>query len=268
MMNLAICSLSSGSSGNSYLVLTENTALLIDAGISTKQIELRLKSLGLSFDNIRGILVTHEHQDHVKGLRVLTKKCGAAVWATEGTIEGIEGCECADFNIIRPGEDLLIGDISVHCFQVSHDAAQPVGYRFNSGGRQISIVTDTGIVTEEVYSNMRKADILVLESNHDENILRIGRYPWFLKQRILSDHGHLSNDAAAEALARLLKEKAETDPERDMTVLLAHLSKENNFPQLALTTVTNVLEEQGISTGKKVKIETLSRTDISPLYII
>lgn len=268
MKNLAICSLSSGSSGNSYLVLTENTALLVDAGISARQIEQRLGYFGIGPQALTGVLITHEHQDHVKGLKVLLKKTDAAVYATAGTAEQLQEMCPGRLNIIAPGEAFEAGDITAQCFSVSHDAAQPVCYRFRCKDRQISIVTDTGILTDEVYDSMRGADILVLESNHDENILRIGHYPWFLKQRILGEQGHLSNDAAARGLCRLLTEEPDSRRTRDRVVLLAHLSKENNFPELALTTVTNILEEEGIAIGKRTRIETLSRTEMSPLYMI
>ncbi|MCF0151234.1 MAG: MBL fold metallo-hydrolase [Firmicutes bacterium] len=268
MKNLAICSLSSGSSGNSYLVLSETTALLVDAGISARQIEQRLSEFGIGLDALRGVFITHEHQDHIKGLRVLLKKRGLPVFATEGTADGIGREDIKDLRLIQPGQKLTVGDITAESFCVSHDAAQPVCFRFSCEDRQISIVTDTGILTEEVYRCMRGADILVLESNHDENILRIGRYPWFLKQRILGDKGHLSNDAAANGLIRLLCEEPDSGRELERVVLLAHLSKENNFPQLALTTVQNMLEEEGIALGKGTRLETLSRTEMSPLYMI
>ena len=266
MMNMAICSLSSGSSGNSYLVLSETTALLIDAGVSAKQIGVRLQSLGLSTDMLNAVLITHEHQDHVKALPVLMKKLDVPFLATGGTAEAVRQTCPRDFEIIVPGRSFNIGDIEVLPFRVSHDAAEPVGFRFRASQKQISIVTDTGCVTGEIYENMKGSDILVLESNHDENILRIGRYPWFLKQRIISDKGHLSNDAAAEALARLLSEERSSGSEKDRLVLLAHLSRENNFPEMALATVQNVLEEKGVA-GRRTRVETLSRTEISPLYL-
>ncbi len=267
MMNMAICSLSSGSSGNSYLVLSENTAVLVDAGVSARQIDQRLKSLGLSLESLDAVLITHEHKDHVKALPVLMKKLAVPFFATGGTEQAVrETCPKA-IDLIAAGEEFRINDISVRPFTVSHDAAEPVGFSFCCKERKISIVTDTGCVTDEIRMNMRGSDILVLESNHDVNILRIGRYPWFLKQRIIGEKGHLSNDAAAEALADLLEEEKEAGLERDRIVLLAHLSKENNFPQMALTTVRNLLEERGLA-GRRIRIETLSRTETSPLYIV
>ncbi|MBR0139577.1 MAG: MBL fold metallo-hydrolase [Firmicutes bacterium] len=267
MMNMAICSLSSGSSGNTYLVLSERTAVLVDAGVSARQIGLRLSGLGLSTEALDAVLITHEHQDHISGLPVLMKKLDVPFYASRGTAEAIRGTMPKEPETVAPGEVLQIGDLQVNAFSTSHDAAEPLGFSFRSGGKQISIVTDTGCVTEEIFRNMRGSDILVLESNHDVNILRIGRYPWFLKQRIASDRGHLSNEAAAEALARLIEEERLAGTEKDRTVLLAHLSRENNFPEMALATVQNVLEERGVL-SRKIRIETLARTETSPLYTV
>ena len=237
-MELAICSLASGSSGNSYLVRSETTALLI----------------------------THEHTDHIKGVPVLMKRTCAALYTTELTAEQIP----ADPERIRtvvPGEVFCVGDIEVSCFSLSHDAADPVGFSFRNGGSVITVVTDTGCVTEEILSFMRRADILVLESNHDVNMLRIGRYPWFLKQRILSDHGHLSNEAAACALAEVLKAESAGGGLKPRQVLLAHLSRENNFPEMALATMENILQAEGFAAGKETRIDILKRDVMSALYI-
>ena len=143
-----------------------------------------------------------------------------------------------------------------------------MGFSFEKDGACISIVTDTGVVTEACREYMKKADILVLESNHDESMLRIGRYPWFLKQRILGEEGHLSNEAAAKAVAKMLEEEAQRDEKKYRKLLLAHLSRENNFPQMALATMENVLEDRGFVPGRDISVETLSRTEISSLYVL
>ena len=269
-MKLAICSIASGSSGNSYLVRTQNTAVLVDAGISGKQISQGLGALGLTMKDLSALLVTHEHSDHIRGLKPASRASGACVYASPGTLGAIpfsgelERTEC-----ILPGDELLIGDLTIKCFPTSHDAAEPLGFCFRAAGRQISIVTDTGIITNACYQHIKEADILVLESNHDESMLRMGRYPWFLKQRILSERGHLSNDAAANALLEVLREEAElTGQTKSRLVLLAHLSKENNFPEMALATMSNILRAGGFSEGKDLKIRVLSRTEQSPLYIL
>ena len=269
-MELAICSLASGSSGNCFLVRTQNTAVLVDAGISGRQIGLGLAGLGLSLQDISAVLITHEHTDHIKGLKVAGRASGAEVFLSRGTHAGIPFSEeLPNVRFFTPGEEFSIGDLSVQSFATSHDALEPSGFSFKAAGRQISIVTDTGVVTEECYERVRGSDILVLESNHDESMLRIGRYPWFLKQRILSERGHLSNEAAAQALLRMLRQEAsETGRNKSRLVLLAHLSKENNFPEMALQTMSNILGMGGYDVGGIIKIGVLSRTESSPLYTL
>ena len=263
--NLAICSLASGSSGNCYVVRTDSTAILVDAGISYKQIRLGLESLGIDPSEINAVLVTHEHSDHIKGLPTLTKQTGVKIYASSLTAELVsddpENIEC-----FEPGESFKIGDILVNSFPVSHDAAQPVGYSLSCGEKNITLVTDTGIVTEEMKAYMKRSDVLVLESNHDVNVLRMGHYPWFLKQRILSDRGHLSNEAAANALAELLKEDADSGCRKERMVLLAHLSKENNFPEMAIATMENILQENGFTIGRDARVTALARTAMSPEF--
>lgn len=268
-MNLAICSIASGSSGNCYVVMNGNTVLLVDAGISARRIRAGLAALNLTMDNVSGILVTHEHSDHIKGLRVIAKHTQAGVYANERTFCGIN----LDFSsekrcCFSTGDIFAIGDIEVRTFSVSHDSGDPVGYSFESGGHRIAIVTDTGVVSEPLLREMQAADILVLESNHDESVLRMGKYPWFLKQRILGNKGHLSNVAAAEALADVLDDDTKCGDVKARMVLLAHLSKENNFPEMAIATMENILGERGYLTGVVTQLVPLSRTEMSPLYII
>ena len=269
-MELALCSLASGSSGNCFLIKTEETAVLVDAGISGRQVAERLAALGLSMRDISAVLLTHEHSDHIKGLKVVQKNSGARVFASRGTMSGVPFAdELSDVSYFSPGESLVIGDLSVRSFETSHDALQPCGYAFAAGGRKITIVTDTGCVTDECFKNMLGADILVLESNHDESVLRMGRYPWFLKQRILSDSGHLSNEAAANALLKVLQYEAESGEQtKKRLVLLAHLSRENNFPEMALATMSNILGAGGFAPGESLQLRVLSRSEPSPLYIL
>ena len=269
-MELALCSLASGSSGNCFLIKTEETAVLVDAGISGKQAAERLAALGVRMADISALLITHEHADHIKGLKPMARSSGAKVYASRGTLKGIPFAdELADVCLFTPGDAFSIGDIRVRSFSTSHDAAEPCGFSFEAGSRQISIVTDTGCVTDECFKGMLGADILVLESNHDESVLRMGRYPWFLKQRILSDHGHLSNEAAANALLKLLRYEAEGwGRDKSRLVLLAHLSQENNFPEMALATMSNILGAGGFSEGSGLQLKVLSRTEPSPLYIL
>ncbi len=268
-MNLAICSLASSSMGNCYLVRSQTTAVLVDAGISLKQIRLGLSALHMSPDDLSAVLITHEHSDHIKGLAAVSRHCSARILASEGTLPQIRAQICSDYAESFPaGSRIQVGDLQIQSFSLSHDAADPVGYCFRCGGRQITIVTDTGIITDEICGCMKDADILVLESNHDVNVLRMGRYPWFLKQRILGERGHLSNEAAAEALAGILKEEAASGTLRSRMVLLAHLSKENNFPEMALATMENILQENGFTAGRQTRITVLDRTQVSPLYAV
>lgn len=268
-MSLAICSLASGSSGNCYAVRGGDTFVLVDAGLSGKQIRERLSDIGLRPDKLSGVLLTHSHSDHVKGLSALLKSTDACIYTNEATAADA----CGDIprerlRLFGTGDAFELGDLQVQSFPVSHDTADPVGFSFLQEDRRLSIVTDTGVVTRPVYEQIRDADILVLESNHDENILRMGRYPWFLKQRILSDRGHLSNEAAARALASALEEEiACSGRMRPRTVLLAHLSQENNFPEMALATMNNILEERGLlKAGLTIKV--LPRTQQSPVFSV
>ncbi len=243
------------------MVASEDTVLLIDAGISCKQTKERLSEFGKDISDVDAILITHEHSDHIKGLSALAK-LNRRIYASHKTFDAIgldlPGELCESFN---PGESLKIGDILVKTFKTSHDAADSVGYSFESGGKNICIVTDTGYVTDEIKEYMAKSDILVLESNHDENVLKMGAYPWFLKQRILSERGHLSNEAAALALAEVMLET----PCKSRQVLLAHLSKENNFPEMAQATMENILREKACS-PKNCILHVLSRNEVSEIY--
>lgn len=262
-MRLSFCSFSSGSSGNCYLVRANGTALLVDAGISMRKIWNGLQATKTEPEHLAGVLITHEHSDHVKSLGSLLKKkkdlpayANEKTWKAIGDLAGFERRKSFENN-----EPFTIGDITVKAFQVSHDAADPVGYSFYFQGSQISIVTDTGFIGDELLEEVTEADILVIEANHDVDMLRIGRYPWFLKQRILGDRGHLSNECAGRTLARLLSRR-----QKERRILLAHLSRENNFPEMAYQTVKNILEEQNYYIGTHTKLSTIVRDEISAVY--
>ncbi len=264
-MTLSFCSFSSGSSGNCYLIKSEETAILVDAGISGKRIIEGLAATCTPEDQLEALLITHEHVDHTKSIRTLTKKiktvkayANALTWSELGDLV----CEEQKGTFVT-GEAFALGNIEVKTFQVSHDAAEPVGYSFRSGGKQISIVTDTGCLNEEILLEIKDADILILEANHDVDMLKLGKYPWFLKQRVLGHKGHLSNEAAGEAILRLLSENA-----KERHVLLAHLSRENNFPEMAYQTVKNILEEADYYIGKHLNLSTIIRDEVSLIYEI
>ena len=270
-MNLSICSFASSSSGNCYLIKSEETAVLMDAGITAKAVDTALASQGLGYADLGGICITHEHTDHIKCLHTLVgrRPFSGPVFATKGTREGIlaktSGMSQQSVETIRGGDSFSVGDIKVGCFGLSHDTPEPVGYFFEKNGCKIAIVTDTGYVTEEIFSAIRGADVLVLESNHEKNLLLYGRYPYPLKRRILSDVGHLSNEDCGGALCRYL---TEMNGEKIPSVVLAHLSSENNTPMQALLTVRNVLEENDFYADRDLLLSTAPKNTVSQIIEI
>lgn len=263
-MGFSFSSFGSGSSGNCYLVKSESTAILVDVGLTGKRILAGLAESQVDVENVDAILLTHEHIDHVRSIRMIGRKAsGAEVYASEGTYAGIERKLLPQNRwSILPNEEFAVGDIAVHPFALSHDANEPTGFTLRHDGRQVTIVTDTGIVTEEIYQQMRTADLLVLEANHEVNILRMGSYPYSLQQRILGDYGHLSNETAGGVLCSILKELGGRKVPK---VLLAHLSRENNTPQQAYLTVKNMLFEQDFYLDRDVTLTVLSRDVTLPL---
>ena len=225
--------IASGSSGNCIYIKGGNTTLLIDVGCAMKHVCASLHELGSSIEDIDAILVTHEHSDHINMVAQLSKKYHIPVYASELTWESLPFYD--DYfrwerHIFDYGME--IGDIGLDFFRLSHDAVQPVGLLLEHNGHQVGIATDTGMVTPSMYRKLSNVDGLVFEANHDTAMLRHGTYPLFLKQRVSSDKGHLSNAQAAEALAKLAGPKTKH-------IILAHLSEKNNMPQLALQEVSN-----------------------------
>lgn len=251
---MTITTLASGSSGNCILVSHGQTHLLVDAGISCRRIKTALAGLGLSPADLTAILITHEHSDHIGGLATLFKHYHLPVWCSVGT--GRQLVYRIAFigevlNTFRPGERFDLGELTVAPFATLHDAADSVGYTFTDGARKAAIVTDLGVVTSVVEEAVRGSDLLLVESNHDPDLLMEGPYPWHLKQRILGEHGHLSN-AACGALAARCGAK---------TVVLAHLSAENNTPDLALSAVRQAV-------GEQVCVEVAPRSETGRRYIV
>ncbi len=210
-MGIRIRSIGSSSSGNSYLIQGGNTNVLLDLGLSAKKIKTALSTLGVEKDSIEAVLITHEHIDHVRSVRQISKDFdNIRFYASRGTVENTDKFDYVDdtrLTYIKAGDTFQIGDFAVKAFALSHDAAEPVGYSFECGGERLSVITDTGIVTAEIFEEMKRADKLVFESNHEKNILLMGPYPYNVKLRILSDEGHLSNVTAGEVLAEVLKSK-------------------------------------------------------------
>lgn len=233
-MNL--CSIASGSSGNCIYTGTENTGILIDAGISARRIEQGLASVDRDIREIKGIFISHEHSDHVKGLGVLARKYHIPIYATGGTIEALKKTSSLGvidetlYRRIFAEDEIQIEDLTVKPFAISHDAAEPVAYRIESDKKSAAVATDLGVYDENIVDKLQKLDVLLLESNHDIHMLQVGGYPYPLKRRILGDKGHLSNEASGKLLCRLLHDDLKA-------VFLGHLSKENNYEELAYETV-------------------------------
>ena len=229
---MRFCSIASGSSGNCIYVGSDNTHVLVDIGISGKKMETGLNSLELTGRDLDGILITHEHSDHIKGLGVISRKYGIPIYATAGTVDAMVRTNALGkipegiFHEIQENEPFMINDLKVNPFTIPHDAAQPVGYRLEHEGHSVGIATDLGKYNDYIIENLQGLDALLLEANHDIRMLQVGKYPYYLKQRILGNKGHLSNETAGKLLCELLHDDLKY-------VLLGHLSKENNLPQLA-----------------------------------
>ena len=245
-------SIASGSSGNCIYAGYESTNLLVDAGISAKRIEEGLNSIGESLSNMDGILITHEHSDHINGLKTISKKHRLPLYATRGTIDGILKINGMDidpalFNEVKSDNEFTLKDMVIDPIRISHDAAEPVCYRFYaydgrskiSGEASAAVCTDLGVFDDYIIDKLKGVSTLLLEANHDIRMLEVGPYPYFLKKRILGDKGHLSNDSAGELLSRLMEGSSLKN------VLLGHLSKENNYAALAYETVRMQLKMFG-----------------------
>jgi phosphoribosyl 1,2-cyclic phosphodiesterase len=243
---LRVSILASGSSGNITLLETESTRILIDAGLGKRETLARLAAVERTVDHLDGILITHEHSDHCSGLPQMLALWKAPLYVTEPTMDALHRCLPHTFSkrlkgveSIQPGQRFTIGDIDVHAFAIPHDAADPVGFTFRSGGAKLALVTDLGYMPELVKVHLRGSDCLMLESNHDLDMLKVGPYPWVVKQRVLSRTGHLSNHAVSEYLA---------DPDGFDAIarylVLAHISPENNNPDLVLISAEEALRRR------------------------
>lgn len=233
---LELCAIASGSSGNCICVGDDNTHVLIDAGISGKRIENGLNEFDLKADEMQGILVTHEHIDHIAGVGVMARRYGIPIYSTAGTMEAMKHSKSVGkieeglFRVITPGEKFSIGELDFHPISISHDAADPVAYKVTNGSKAVAVVTDLGNYNQTMVDELQGLDALLLEANHDVKMLQMGTYPYPLKQRILGDRGHLSNERSGQFLCELLHDHFGT-------VLLGHLSKENNYEKLAYEAV-------------------------------
>lgn len=252
--------LASGSSGNCILIQSGTTAVLVDAGISCRKITQRLKACGLRPEELTGILITHEHTDHIAGLNVLLKSKHIPIYATEGTCQMLaQKCpSTAPHLMVVPAASYFeLGELTVTAFPTPHDAVDSVGYLLSDGSRSAAIATDLGQVTDYIREIITEADLVLLESNHDIPMLRTGPYPYLLQERILGVLGHLCNEAAAEFAVHLAQN-------RTRTLLLAHLSKENNTPELAYSVVAEALEQAELL--DKVKVSVAPRDELSEAF--
>ena len=235
-MTLKLCVLASGSSGNCTFIGTERTRILVDAGLSARKTAERLAQIGEQMEHIDAICVSHEHGDHIAGLRVLQKNHGVPIYANAGTFERIGGD--VKGSCFTTGSPFTIGDFTIHPFPVPHDANDPVGFIFSAGSRSVGIATDIGMVTHALRERLRKCQAVVIEANHDETLLHEANRPWSLKQRIRGNQGHLSNRTAAALMAEIAGEGLQH-------LFLAHLSADCNSPQHARKTFETLLAEAG-----------------------
>lgn len=240
--------LASGSSGNAACIEMGEARFLIDAGISARRIKTGLASVGILPESIDGIFITHEHIDHIKGLATFTKRYRTPIFARRDVFLSMMCRQELPQECIRMmPEKMTWQEIEVSSFATLHDAADPVGYTFSYGGEKLGLATDLGFVTERVKEELTGSDVLIFEANHDLDMLKGGSYPAMLKRRIMSNRGHLSNDAAAWSLSQILGDK-------QATVFLAHLSKENNHPEVAMNTVASILDSKGLRQGREVDL--------------
>ncbi|HYE81920.1 MAG TPA: MBL fold metallo-hydrolase [Clostridia bacterium] len=264
-MGIRLCSLSSGSSGNCVFVGNDSSGLLVDCGVSGKEILGNLNNIGVCSCTIKAVIVTHEHSDHIKSIGIISRKLDIPIYANINTWNSmadlIGKVKPENIRYFAVGEELEIAGIGIKSFSIPHDAADPVGFCFYEGSRKVSIATDLGYFSDMVKENISGSDMIMLESNHDIEMLKMGRYPYFLKRRILSEHGHLSNEAAGNAVYELLQTGVRE-------VMLGHLSQENNFPELAYETVKGILEQKKVKINEDIRLELAPRSGVSRCYYI
>ena len=259
---MRLCSIASGSSGNCIYVGSDNTHLLIDTGISKKRIDAGLKELEIKGEELDGILITHEHSDHIQGLGVFSRKYEIPIYATPGTIAGIQAYSRLGampeglYHVIHSDESFMLGDIRVNPFAISHDANEPTGYRLECRDKSVAVATDLGIYDAYTVSHLQNLDAVLLEANHDLHMLEVGPYPYPLKRRVMGDKGHLSNELSGRLLCDILHDNLKH-------IVLGHLSKENNYESLAYETVK--LE---VTLGDDIVVKLGKLIDILPHFLI
>ncbi len=265
---MRMCSIASGSSGNCTYIGSDTTHLLVDVGIGRKKTEEGLKKLGVKPEELDGIFITHEHADHINGLGVMARKYGVPVYGTKGTLDAIRKVsslgqiDSSLFQEVQADAKIIVKDLTVKPMRISHDAAEPVGYRIIHGKKKVGIVTDLGCYNDYTIECLKGMNALLLEANHDVNMLQVGPYPYYLKRRILGERGHLSNELSGRLLSRLLNDGMQA-------VVLGHLSKDNNLPELAYETVRVeiAMADNGYKAGD-FPIRVANRSDVSEVIEI
>ena len=254
---MVFCSLYSGSSGNSMFIASERAKILIDAGLPGKKIDAALQEINENPNDLNGIFITHEHSDHIKGVGVLSRKYDIPIYANADTWSAMEQSigkiKEHNIKIIDKRSITEIEDMNIKAFNIPHDAASPMGSTVTDGLKSVSVATDFGTFTKEIYDNIKESEVILLESNHDVNMLKFGPYPYPLKRRILSEIGHLSNEDCGSAIVELAKCGL------NKQVILGHLSNTNNQPDLAYQTVLNVLTENGIKVKEDIILTMANR---------
>jgi phosphoribosyl 1,2-cyclic phosphodiesterase len=237
-MSVRVCVLGSGSKGNCTFLATEKTRLLVDAGLSCRETYARLAAIGEPPDGLDAVVITHEHTDHINGLRLLAQDSKLPIYITRPTYDAVNwDARLQSFEHFAASDRFIIGDIEITPFPIPHDAVDPVAFTFDAQGIRISVVTDLGYVPEVVKQRVKGSHCLIFESNHDLEMLKVGPYPWYVKQRVMSRHGHLSNNATADFLAGDFDGAAQV-------LVLAHLSETNNHPEIARLSAEQALAQR------------------------
>lgn len=261
---MKMCSIASGSSGNCIYIANEDTHILVDVGISKKRIVEGLKGIGVDATDIDAILITHEHSDHISGLGVMSRAYGIPIYGTKETLDAVAHYKPVGvidsklYRHILPDEAFSIKNLSVKPFSTSHDAANPVCYTFESSGKKVAVATDLGEYNEYIVSNLEDLDMVLIEANYDKNMLQVGPYPYYLKQRILGRKGHLSNENSGQLLRTIFSNRLKY-------IMLGHLSKENNYPELAYQAVKVEIQE---ALNKNVELSVAHRDRPTELVVL
>ncbi|MBO8155661.1 MAG: MBL fold metallo-hydrolase [Bacillaceae bacterium] len=262
-MTLHFSVLASGSTGNAFYIGTDNQKLLVDAGLSGKQMERLMEEIDLDPSELDGILVTHEHSDHIKGLGIMARRYDLPIYANEKTWKAMDG-QIGELSVDQKfvfdlGSTKTFGDIDVESFGVSHDAAEPMFFVFHHNRKKVALVTDLGYVSERIKKTVEDADAYIFEANHDVEMLRMGKYPWNVKRRILSDRGHVSNEDCALALTDIIGN-------RTKRIYLAHLSQDNNMKDLARMSVSQILNDHGFPVDQNLELHDTDPKKPTPIY--